>query len=89
MFDALGQPLSVHASDDTRLVSRVQLTRQVDFPGLCAGAVGALEPDVPWNDNFLRLRRDCYRVTNSPRLALASRDLEEFLRNAAQPLVAP
>ena len=89
MFDALEQPFAVLASEETRLVARAEMTRQIDFPGLCGPAVGALEPHVPWTESFLRLRRDCYQATSHPLLAAAERDLNEFLGNAAQPLVAP
>jgi hypothetical protein len=79
MFDAMGQPFAVHGLEDVRLLTRAALTRQLDFAGLCAGAVGALEPDVPWNDGFLQLRRDCYQASGSPRLSIANRELAEFL----------
>jgi spermidine synthase len=87
MFDALDQPFAVLASDEARLTTRAELTRRIDFPGLCRAAVTALEPHVPWVESFLRLRRDCYAVTNDPRQAAAERDLNEYLANAAQPLV--
>jgi hypothetical protein len=31
--------------------------------------------------------RDCYQATNSPLLPVANRELDEFLANAAQPLL--
>ncbi|OFV94162.1 MAG: hypothetical protein A3G76_00970 [Acidobacteria bacterium RIFCSPLOWO2_12_FULL_65_11] len=89
MFDALGQPFAVHAIEDRRLVALAELTRQVDFRGLCGAAVSALGPDVPWTESFLRLRLDCYQATSSPRAAAAARDLDEFLVNQPQPLIKP
>jgi len=89
MYTALSVPFAVLAAEETRLVTRAEVTRLVDFPGLCADAVGALEPHVPWSESFLRLRRDCYQATNNPRLPVASEELDEFLRNAAQPLIVP
>jgi hypothetical protein len=44
---------------------------------------------VPWTEEFLRLRRDCYQATADPLLAAANRDLNTFLSNSAQPLLAP
>ena len=79
MFDAMGQPFAVRGLEDVRLLTMAGLTRQLDFGGLCAGVVGALEPDVPWNDGFLQLRRDCYQASGSPRLVIANRELAEFL----------
>jgi spermidine synthase len=87
MFDALDKPFAVLASDEVRLATRAELTRRVDFPGLCRPAVTALEPHVPWIETFLRLRRDCYAATNDARLSAADADLNEFLANSAQPLV--
>ena len=68
-------------------MTRAEVSKLVDFPGLCGEAVGALEPHVPWSESFLRLRRDCYQAINSPLLATANRDLDEFLANAAEPLL--
>jgi hypothetical protein len=79
MFDAMGQPFAVRGLEDVRLLTRAGLTRQLDFGGLCTGVISALEPDVPWNDGFLQLRRDCYQASGNPRLVDADRDLAEFL----------
>jgi hypothetical protein len=87
IYDALSQPFSVLASEELRLTTRAEVSKLVDFPGLCREAVGALEPSVPWSESFLRLRRDCYQVTSSPLLEVANRELDEFLANAAQPLL--
>jgi hypothetical protein len=87
MFDALDKPFAVLASEEMRLSARAELTRRIDFPGLCRAAVMPLEPNVPWVEGFLRLRRDCYAATNDARQAAAEVDLNEYLANAAQPLV--
>ncbi len=89
MFAALEQPLAVLAGEDERLIARAEITRQIDFAGLCGPAVGALEPHVPWTESFLRLRRDCYQAAGHPLLPAAERDLNEFLGNSSQPLVGP
>ena len=88
MFDALEQPFAVLASEETRLVARAEMSRLVDFPGLCGPAVGALEPHVPWTESFLRLRRDCYQATGNSLLAAANRDLDTLLSHSSQPLLA-
>src|SRR4029079_16402513 len=62
MFAALGTPFAVEVAKDSRLVTRAQMTRQGDFPSLCGGAVAALEPNIPWSEDFLRLRYDCYQA---------------------------
>jgi hypothetical protein len=43
---------------------------------------------VPWNEPFLRLRRDCYEATNHPLLQTAASDLDEFLKTAPRPIVS-
>jgi spermidine synthase len=88
MFAALGSPFAVDAAEDARLVTRAQVSRQLDLRGLCVAAVGALEPHVPWNEPFLRLRRDCYEATNHPLLQTAASDLDEFLKTAPRPIVS-
>jgi spermidine synthase len=87
MFDGLGQPFALRAIEDVRLITRAEMTRQVDFGGLCANAVGTLEPHVPWAQTFLRLRGDCYQASNDPRATMAARDLNEYVGNLPQPLV--
>jgi hypothetical protein len=62
------------------------LTSHVDFKALCTGAVGALEPDVPWVGDFLTLRRNCYAETGDSRLAAAARELNEYLLKEGLPL---
>jgi spermidine synthase len=89
MFAALEQPLAVLTDEENRLITRAEITRTIDFPGLCGPAVGALEPHVPWTESFLRLRRDCYQAASHPLLSVAERDLDQFLGNSSQPLVGP
>ncbi len=86
MYDALRLPLAIRAVQESRLTTEAELTRLVDFGGLCRGAIGALEPNVPWNEGFLAMRRDCYRLTGDPRAAAAVRDLEEFFAREPLPL---
>jgi hypothetical protein len=87
LFAALGSPFAVDAAEDARLVTRAQVSGNWT-PRLCVAAVGALEPHVPWNEPFLRLRRDCYEATNHPLLQTAASDLDEFLKTAPRPIVS-
>jgi hypothetical protein len=87
MHAALGEPFAVLAAEEARLVTRAEITRLIDFAALCAPAVAPLEPHVPWSESFLRLRRDCYQTANHALLPEANRDLDEFLANAAEPLI--
>jgi spermidine synthase len=88
MIDALREPFAVKVADHRRRVAVAFLTSNVDFKGLCADAIAALEPNVPWAGDFLALRRDCYAETGSVRLAAAARELNEFLSMEGLPLDA-
>ena len=89
LFDGLRQPFAIRALEDERLVTEANLTRLLDFNGLCRSAVTALEPRVPWSRSFLTLRRDCYRAVDDPRLGAAIRDLEEFEARSQARSAAP
>jgi spermidine synthase len=88
MFDALQPEFSLRAVEHDRLLAAAYLTRPADFRGLCRDAIGKLEPDVPWNADFLTLRRGCYEMVDDPRLAVAARDLNEFFARESLPLAA-
>jgi hypothetical protein len=88
MFEALRRPFSVGELEDQRLMIAVALARQADFAALCREPIEALGSYAPWDGDFLELRRDCFRVTNDPRLPDAERDLTEFLAGEALPLGA-
>lgn len=86
LFDALKTPFSVRAVDTARALTRLDLTTRFDAAGTCREAIGELEPHVPWTGAFLAMRRDCYQATADARLAVASRDLYEFLSREPLPL---
>jgi spermidine synthase len=88
MIDALREPFAVKVAEYRRLLAVAFLTTHVDFPGLCANAVGALEPSVPWESDFLLLRHRCYSETSDSRLAAATRDLDEYFAMEGLPLNA-
>jgi hypothetical protein len=88
LYDALAQPFAVHAVDNLRRMTQVELAATFDFKGRCRAPIEALEPHVPWTARFLTMRRDCYQLNNDPRLAAADRDLNDF--KAGEPLpIAP
>jgi hypothetical protein len=88
MIEALGEPFAVKVADIRRRVAVAFLTSHVDFKGMCAGAIGALEPNVPWAADFLALRRNCYAETGDARLAAATKELGEYLSMEGLPLDA-
>ena len=88
LYDVLSEPFAVRAHDDARLVLRVWLTRQLDFPALCRAALAPFEPNVPMEELFLRVRHDCYRAAGDPLVTQAADDLRQFLENAPTPLLS-
>ncbi|HYM24178.1 MAG TPA: fused MFS/spermidine synthase, partial [Vicinamibacterales bacterium] len=88
MIAALLQPFSVDAFDAQRRLTIVNLTRAAGFAKLCREAIKPLEPDVPWTEPFLNLRRDCYTATGDARADGATRDLVEFYSHESLPLAA-
>ena len=89
LYDALSEPFAVRAFEDARLALRLALTRRLDFPALCRAAVAPFEPHVPTEESFLRVRRDCYQITDDPRVTRADADLRQFLEKAPTPLLLP
>src|SRR5207302_4276735 len=86
MFFAIGKPFQVHAVEDARLIAQAQLSMRIDEPHVCADAVGALEPNVPWTLAFLILRRDCYARGRNAAVPAAQHDLAEFGAREGRPL---
>jgi spermidine synthase len=86
MIEALRKPFAVKVADHRRRVAVAFLTNHADFKAMCADAIGALEPNVPWAGDFLALRRDCYAETGNSRLAAATRELNEYLSMEGLPL---
>jgi hypothetical protein len=87
LYDAVMPPFALKALDDLRLYTAARLSRIADFRALCRAPIAALEPNMPWNEDLLRLRADCYVVTNDARLPAAVSDLGDYVRGEAQPFV--
>jgi len=50
-----------------------------------AQALDQLEPHIPWKEELLRYRAECYQAIASPLAERANRDLRLFLKNKVQP----
>lgn len=87
LFDALEEPFSVRLLDEDRRRARLEIARWTAFEDLCAEALSAFEPHVPWEERFLRLRRDCYRAAGDPRTETAETELGRFLDGAPPDLL--
>jgi hypothetical protein len=92
MFKALSQRFAASCNDRDRLMTRFALARALerDDPGpQTFEAVQAFEPFVPWREDFLKARAQCYAQLKHPRASAAESDLNDFLRNEMPPWYAP
>jgi hypothetical protein len=81
IYEGLREPFSARNSDSTRLAVLLHVGMKLDNNGpgeFTLGAIEPVEPHVPWQENFLKLRAACYKAHNDPRLARAERDLVRF-----------
>ncbi|MFT3776104.1 MAG: fused MFS/spermidine synthase [Minicystis sp.] len=84
-FAALERPFAALMLEDERRNARIKLSARLDFRGLCADAIAAQEPHVPFEREVLALRRECYVAVGSPKLGLAEREVDDFLRREPLP----
>lgn len=78
LLEALSQPFSLYLHDQIRLEILADLSFRFGTPDQCAAAVVQFEPETPWSEGFLRMRRTCYERAEHPLAARAARDLEAF-----------
>ena len=89
----LARTLDLHFAggqwNDVRLNNRAVIAYEAQGCGpMTIDALHKLEPWPPWNDQILRMRRDCYQSAMDPRAARAAREYEEFLRAEPPKLLA-
>jgi spermidine synthase len=85
LYEGLQTPFAVAMLNDDRLRQALAIAGKVDFQALCATALQPLEPNVPWNRDFLLSRARCYRETQHPLLAQAEQDFTTFGRDEPVP----
>jgi hypothetical protein len=86
IFGLLQQPFAVYNSDAARTFVLLRLSKLLDNGRLGPNlwqTVAALEPNVPWTLDFLRLRCECYALFEPSLVPDAQSDLIDFL--AAEP----
>ena len=90
MLAATAEPFVAGQLSEQRLRQRVNIAWGSELgcgPNTVA-ALRALEPHVPWTEQHLRLRRQCYARADLDELyRQADRDWQEFQRSRPQPLV--
>jgi spermidine synthase len=82
LYEAFSHPFALGMFRQQEALSRVSLARVIDLQGLCVDALAPLEPNIPWQEQFLTYRYQCYRSHRHPLAAEARRDLEKFLADA-------
>jgi spermidine synthase len=80
LFDALAEPFAVRALDDGRLLARAAIGLTPGLEPRCAAALTELEPNAPWERDFLEQRVQCYSRVHHPLEARARADLDTFIR---------
>ena len=89
LYRALEKPFAVNVAEASRRKSLALIAAGIDRRGYSEyshKAIAAFEPNVPWNREFLQVRRDCYRTLSDPRAKKAEQDLSQFLANEPVPL---
>ena len=89
LYRALEKPFAVNLAESNRRKSLALIASDIDqrgFTEYSRKAIAAFEPNVPWDREFLRVRRDCYRALSDPRADKAEQELSQFLANEPVPL---
>lgn len=90
-IDALVDLLRIPFSAGQLTEKRLRLLLRVASMGgyeKGAAAVALFEPHVPWEEGFLKYRRDAYNAVNSPLSARADRDYRRFAEAVQSPMAA-
>lgn len=88
LYRRLQHPFAVALLTDNRQHALVELANAIDWPRLCQEAIAPMEPDVPWQGEFLLRRMRCYELNQDARLPTARRDLNRFLAHEPMNIAA-
>ena len=78
LLKALLRPLSLYAFDSRRRDTLLAIAANFNVR-VQEAVLAEFEPHVPWNEPFLRARRNVYRATSNSLAVQAERDLVNFL----------
>lgn len=78
LFKAVEMPFAVSVLENSRRILRVDLAAAMPKENACIAAFATLEPNPPWDERILGLRKDCYEKWKQPRATEAARDVERF-----------
>jgi spermidine synthase len=85
MLELLVRPLAVELSRTTRIKLAVSVATTLDLARGCRALVPLFEQGTPWDEEILRYRRDCYRVTGNSGAQMAEDELWTFRRTDKSP----
>jgi predicted membrane-bound spermidine synthase len=85
LYDALGAPFAVEVLEEERIATRFDLGTRIGAP--CAEILSPYEPNLVWQEWFLRERLACYEREQDPATEAARRDLERFLAAEPRPFI--
>jgi spermidine synthase len=82
VYDALQKPFAVYAGEAARLAALMRIAMVLDH-GRAGGHVlrnlAAVEPNIPWNLDFLKMRSACYAAFHHPLAADAKADVLDYI----------
>ena len=87
IYQELKQPFSVFNNEEQRRIALLDLARILDNGRAgqhCFETIQAVEPNIPWQEGFLKMRKECYRQANDPRFVQAEKDWAKFVANEPQ-----
>jgi hypothetical protein len=83
LLEALRQPSAADVLEDRRFYANAAIAIDKGPKEGCAEVIASVEPWVPWNEEYLRGRLECYERVGSPLQQRARDDLAEFLEGAS------
>lgn len=78
LFKATEMPFAVSILESARRLLRIDLAVNMPDENACVAAFAAIEPNPPWDERILGLRKTCYEKWKHPRAADAARDVDRF-----------
>ena len=81
----LQQPFAVGMLDASRLTTQFSLSEIEGLTAHCAQVAAEVEPYIPWQQDFLLWRLNCYHLLKLPQSQSASMDLNLFLAQKPKP----
>jgi spermidine synthase len=88
--EAIAHPFAVHMLENSRKLLAYEIESAAAGQGRCTpeliAAIHAVEPNVPWQREFLQRRAACYEAMRDPLAVRAKADAASFLEAEPRPL---